>query len=157
MGKTELTREKQTLMVLSGECCVCKEHAGLGQGAHPASSRSSAVARAWGPREQRQGGETCLDILSAGRAGKGGVDSRHCPEESRLNAGVGSRVRGLGMTGWGSGWPLVVAWRIPAAMEGVDTGRWCPAGLWAAVHTWRCKCPRVARSRRTVARGTARR
>ena len=48
VGKAELTRGvKQTLLVLGGERCVCKEHASLGQGAHPASSRPSAVARAW--------------------------------------------------------------------------------------------------------------
>ena len=34
-------------------------------------------------------------------------------------------MRGLGMAGSGSGRPLVVAWRIPAAMEGADAGRWC--------------------------------
>lgn len=81
-------------MVLSGGCYVCKEHTSTGQGAYPASSGSSAVARARRQCEQRQGGETCLEILSAARAGNEGVDSRLCQEENRLNAGVGYGVRG---------------------------------------------------------------
>lgn len=42
--------------------------------------------------------ETCLEILSTGRAGKEGW-MRHCQEGNRLNGGVGYRVRGLGMVG----------------------------------------------------------
>lgn len=143
-------------MVLSGGCYVCKEHASTGQGAHPASSRSSAMAKAWRRCEQRQGGETCLEILSTGRAGKEGVDSRHCQEGNRLNGGVGYRVQGLGMVGRESGRPLVVVWRAPTAMEAEVTGRWSRAGLWAGVHRWRFKCLWVARSRCKVAWGTAR-
>ena len=64
-------------------------------GSSPSFIQAFSGGQSLGPREQRQGGETRLGILRAGRAGKEGVDSRHCPEESRLNAGA--RDGGVGV------------------------------------------------------------
>lgn len=66
-------------------------------GSSPSFIQVFSGGQTLGPCEQRQGGETCLDILSAGRAGKEGVDSRHCQQESRLNAGARDGVVGVRM------------------------------------------------------------